>query len=415
MDAIRRWSRNDYSRVPFDFYHDPEIYELEREKVFAGKTWSYLGVEAEIPSPGDYKTTFVGDIPILLNRDMDGEIHAFVNRCSHRGALLRREVRGNASSHICIYHHWCYGLDGSLTGVPLRKGLRGKGGMPADFKMENHGLTHLRVGSVNGVVFGTFSDESEELEAYIGPEVLEQIRRIMCKPVRVLGYQRQRIQGNWKLYAENTRDNYHASLLHPFATVFGLDRVTLGGGQSTDARHRHTFTYHVADSDTQEEAEAVYGEEHDFKVQLHEPFFLDVRRERNDGLRGVVGSVFPNAVFSQNGNAMVMRQIRPKGPEEVEILFTLLGFEDDDEDMTTRRLLAANMSGPAGYIAMEDGEAVEIVAAATLPQCNYESVVQMGGVGSIPENFPRATEISLRGFWSYYAELMEIEPEGGVR
>jgi anthranilate 1,2-dioxygenase large subunit len=417
MDANRRWSRKDYSRIPFNYYHDAAIYEREREKIFSGKTWSFLSLEAEIPNPGDFKTTFVGDIPILLSRDKRGEVHALVNRCAHRGAIVRREARGNASSHVCIYHRWCYGLDGRLTAVPLRKGVQGKGGMPEDFQMANHALTCLRVGSVNGMLFGTFSEQSEDLETYIGPAVLQQIRRIMCKPIRVLGYQRQRIQGNWKLYAENTRDNYHASLLHSFATVFGLDRATLKGGQSTDARHRHTFTYHVADSDSQDEAEAVYGESYgdSFKVHLHEPFFLNIRPERNDGLRGVVGSVFPNAVFSQSGNGMAVRQIRPKGPEAVEILFTLLGFVDDDEDMTARRLLAANMSGPAGYIAMEDGEAVEIVAAATMTQRDQESVVEMGGVGPIPENFPRATEISLRGFWSYYAELMEIEPDGAFR
>ena len=123
MSTEIRWPRNDYSRVPFRLHHDEALYGLEMERIFRGPAWSYLCLEAEIPQPGDFRTTWVGDTPMVVSRAKDGTIHAFVNRCSHRGALIVRELRGNADRHVCLYHRWCY----SGTGPPFPTGAsRGK-------------------------------------------------------------------------------------------------------------------------------------------------------------------------------------------------------------------------------------------------------------------------------------------------
>ena len=116
------WPTLDYSRVPYRLYHDADLYRREQEAIFRGPVWNYLALEAEIPNPGDFRAGWVGDTPIIVNRDRDGEIRAFVNRCAHRGAQVRRELAGNAAEHVCIYHQWCYGLDGRLTGIPFRRG-----------------------------------------------------------------------------------------------------------------------------------------------------------------------------------------------------------------------------------------------------------------------------------------------------
>ena len=125
--------------------------------------------------------------------------------------------------------------------------------------MGAHGLRPLRVGNINGALFGTLADDAEPLEDYLGAPILAQLRRLFDRPVRVLGYNRQRIRGNWKLYAENTRDNYHASLLHEFLVTFGLDRSTQIGGVKMDARHRHNITWAEAESDTDEFAHEAYA------------------------------------------------------------------------------------------------------------------------------------------------------------
>src|SRR5947199_3680625 len=148
------WPALDYSRVPYRLCHDADLYRREQERIFQGPVWNYLGLEAEIANPGDFRATYVGDTPVIVNRDEAGRVRAFVNRCAHRGALVRRELSGNAREHVCLYHQWCYGLDGRLTGIPFRRGIRGKGGLAADFEIGAHGLRRLRGETNNGAIFG---------------------------------------------------------------------------------------------------------------------------------------------------------------------------------------------------------------------------------------------------------------------
>ena len=157
MPISVKWSRKDYSRIPYWLYHDTDVYKEEQELIFRGATWAYLCFEAEIPNPGDYKTTWVGATPILVNRDRSGDIHAMVNRCSHRGAAVCRHALGNTKVHTCIYHRWSFNLVGELVGIPFQRGVNGQGGMDADFDKSEHGLRKLKVACYKGVVFGTFA------------------------------------------------------------------------------------------------------------------------------------------------------------------------------------------------------------------------------------------------------------------
>jgi phenylpropionate dioxygenase-like ring-hydroxylating dioxygenase large terminal subunit len=125
------WPAADLSRVPFAAYHDPAIYDEEQTRIFRGPTWNYLALGAELPKPGDFVTTSMGDTPALVGRDEGGRLHGFVNRCMHRGMLLKRERCGNARNHTCIYHQWAYDLQGRLVGVPFPLGQGGHGGLPA--------------------------------------------------------------------------------------------------------------------------------------------------------------------------------------------------------------------------------------------------------------------------------------------
>jgi anthranilate 1,2-dioxygenase large subunit len=411
------WPALDYSRVPYRLYHDTDLYTREQQAIFRGPVWNYLALEAEIPNPGDFRAAYVGDTPVIVNRDGSGALKAFVNRCAHRGAIVRRDVAGNAAEHVCIYHQWCYALDGRLTGIPFRRGIRGKGGMDAGFDMAAHGLRPLRVGVVNGAIFGTLADEAEPLETFLGPPILTEIGRILHRPVRVLGYTRQRIRGNWKLYAENTRDNYHASLLHEFLVTFGMDRSTQIGGVRMDARHRHNVTWAEADSDTAEMARDTYNSARvrNDRLTLREPSLVEFHQERDDKLNLIATSIFPSAVFIQISNSLAIRQIRPRGVDMVEVHQTMLGYGDDTPEMTAHRLNQANLVGPAGLVSMEDGEAIELAHRASRPDGERASVIELGGGGVISDRDYRVSDVPLRGFWSYYAELLGIEPKGAVR
>src|SRR3954463_4796000 len=187
MTSEVAWARNDYSRVPFRLHHDEDIYALEMERIFRGPAWSYLCLEAEIPNPGDYRTTWVGDTPVIVSRDRAGAVHAFVNRCSHRGAMILRELRGNAERWVCLYPRWCYSNAGDLTGLPFRQGLKGEGGMPKDFDLKKNSPQKMAVGNISGMLFGTFQPErAEPLEDYLGELGTGIIRRFLNRPIKIL-------------------------------------------------------------------------------------------------------------------------------------------------------------------------------------------------------------------------------------
>lgn len=92
----KSWPAEGVTRVPYWVYQDEEIYREEQERIFRGPTWSYLCLEAELPEPKSHVTTFVGDMPVVVTRDANGALHAWENRCAHRGALVCMQPRGQA-------------------------------------------------------------------------------------------------------------------------------------------------------------------------------------------------------------------------------------------------------------------------------------------------------------------------------
>jgi phenylpropionate dioxygenase-like ring-hydroxylating dioxygenase large terminal subunit len=401
------WPAEGVTRVPYRVFADPEIHRLEQERIFRGPVWSYVALEAELPNPGDFKTTFVGDTPVVVSRDKDGSLHAFVNRCAHRGALVCRETKGNRASHVCVYHQWSYDLRGRLTGVPFRKGIEGKGGYSPDFDPSEISLPQLRVATHRDLVFASFAPDVEPLEDYLGPSQTPWLDRVFNRPIRVLGYARQFVHANWKLYAENTRDSYHASLLHLFHTTFGIYRSSQGGGLFMDETRRHCMGRAFK---REEAAEISAYKDTNLRTYqkgyaLADPSLLESRKEFDVELTNSIHSIFPCLVVQQILNTLATRQILPKAPDAFELVFTFFGYEDDDEDMRRRRIRQANFVGPAGYISMEDGYAAELEQQAIARDLDACSFLELDGTGAADaENL--VSEAAMRGFWQYYREIM---------
>ena len=281
------WPRPDFSRTPSAVFRDRDVYLREQERIFCGPVWCYLALEAEIPHPGDFKTCFVGDRPVVVSRAADGSIHAFVNRCSHRGTTVIREERGNRMSHTCVYHQWTYDATGALIGVPFEHGVTDKMGMPEDFDRSEHGLRRLATESYQGLIFGTFDpDGVEPLHDYLDEPMRATIDRLFGKPIEVLGYMRQRIPSNWKLYWENLNDGYHSGLLHQMFTAFGLARNTQPGGAYMDKLNRHNVWRIYEDEADVEDVVAEYSSSdgaYDESLKLLDGSIVDFRDEVGDG------------------------------------------------------------------------------------------------------------------------------------
>jgi len=413
LDSFR-WPNADYTRTPFRVFQDADIYEREMERLFKGPTWNYLGLEAEIPEPDDYRTTQVGNVAVVVTRGKNGSVNAFVNRCAHRGATVVRREFGKADSHTCIYHQWCYSPEGSLLGVPYRRGVAGQGGYPADFKPAEHGLRKLAVATYKGLVFGSFADEPPALMDYLGEHVTAHLDRIFVKPLKVLGYHRQKISANWKLYFENIKDPYHAGLLHMFAATFGTYRSTQQGKTLLSPDGGHAVVYSVMGTDNAETvAEHYQGTDNKYQADfaLKEPKLLSWDPDFHDGIGNLIISVFPNLVVHQILNTLATRQVRPLGPDRVELYWTYFGFEDDTPQKTEFRLRQLNLVGPAGYISMEDGEAIRLVQSAIQGEAGTASFIEMGGRGPIVDAEHVVTEVCTRGLWKQYARLMGFAPE----
>jgi anthranilate 1,2-dioxygenase large subunit/terephthalate 1,2-dioxygenase oxygenase component alpha subunit len=403
----REWPAEGLTRVPYWVYSDPDVYEREQAQIFWGPTWSFLCFEAELPGPNTYRRSNLGIMPVVVTRDAAGDLHAFENRCAHRGSLLVLNDSGEARDITCVYHNWSYDLCGNLTGVAFRKGLRGKGGMPASCHPEQHGPRKLRIRALCGLVFGTLSADAPALEQYLGPDILARIRRVMRAPVQILGDYSQTLPSNWKLYMENVKDSYHASLLHTFFTTFRLNRLSQQGGIIVSESGGHHVSYSLAADSGGKEYEQAGMRAAQESFGLEEPGLLEWCDEFGDGIGLQILSVFPNFVLQQTRNSLAARRLVPRGLEQSELVWTCFGFAGDDAEMTERRLRLANLIGPAGYISMEDGAAPGFVQRAVSSAPALVSVVEMGGASTGSED-NRVTEAAVRGFWKEYRHCMRL-------
>lgn len=394
-------------RVPYGVFTDESVYREEQENIFRGPSWSFVALEAEIPNRGDFKSTFIGEVPVVVVRNNEGEVNVLLNRCAHRGAAVCRKLHGNTSYLECVYHSWAYDLDGNLTSVPFRRGVRGKGGMPSDFSMAEHGLKKIRVQIIKGLVFATFRSETPDLEKYLGTRMVGAIKRIFNREIKVLGDERQRIHGNWKLYAENVRDPYHASLLHLFHATFGLYRSTQVGSCVMDDLGRHSLLVASQGTSSEDDDEDAYSDQRSFnsKFVLQDPSLLKGKREFDDDISLVILSIFPNLVVQQISNTLAVRQIVTYSPNEFELVWTMFGYKDDDDEMRRIRIKQNNLIGPGGLVSMEDGEAVELVTRAITQGSGDSSFIAMGGVKAESADH-LITEGAIIGFWQHYRELM---------
>ena len=406
--ARRQWPAEGLTRVPYWVYSDRELYDEEQERIFRGDTWTFLCMEAELPTPNSFRVSNLGEMPVVVTRDANGVVHAFENRCAHRGSLLCLKERGEAREIVCVYHNWTYDLTGKLTGVAFRRGIGGKGGMPSDCKPEEHAPRQLRIEIFAGLVFGTLGRNAPPLEQYLGPDHVAHIRRVMRAPAKVIGGYSQIIPSNWKLYIENVKDSYHASLLHMFFTTFRLNRLSQKGGLVVSQRGGNHISYSMTQDVAGKEYEQAGLRSANEGYALEAPdMLLKNVDEFGDGIGLQILTVFPGFVLQQIRNCLAVRRVVPRGLDKTELVWTCFGFTTDDDTLAELRLRQANLIGPAGFISMEDGAAAGFVQRGVAGAADEASLVEMGGSGTASEE-SRVSEAAVRGFWKDYRNHMGL-------
>lgn len=409
-----RWEETGSSRIPFWAYTTPEIHTKELELFFYNNHWCYVGLEAELPNPGDFKRTVIGERSVIVTRSIDGEINVVENVCAHRGMQFCRERHGNKSELVCPYHQWNYSLKGDLQGVPFRRGVKqnGKvnGGMPKDFNPADHGLTKLKVATRGGVIFASFNHEIESLEDFLGPDILSYFDRLFNgRTLTILGYNRQRIPGNWKLMQENIKDPYHPGLLHTWFVTYGLWRADNQSELIMDSKFRHAAMISTR-GNAQVKSNEVTAGVTSFKetMEIQDKRLIDIVPEDWwNGPTAVMMTVFPSVIFQQQVNSVSTRHIQPNGNGSFDFVWTHFGFEDDSQEMTERRLIQANLFGPAGFVSADDGEVIELSQFGFTQKPAHRALAELGGTDC--ENTDHmVTETLIRGMYNYWRKVMEI-------
>jgi anthranilate 1,2-dioxygenase large subunit len=408
---MRRWPESRDTRIPAWIYSDPSLFEREMQVFHDGPCWNFVGLECEIDSVGAFKRSWIGPRSVIMVRGEDDAIHVLENRCAHRGSQLCWENKGVVKDFTCPYHHWNYDLEGNLLGLPFFRGAMGKGGMPRDFQKSEHGLRKLRVATLGGIVWASFSDDAPSLEEYLGDEIHSLVLRATGggrRKLRLLGYNRQLLPCNWKLYLENSRDPYHATLLHSFFLTFGLLRTDTAFKAVPTVGGRHGImasTYSAATAGQQNEVtKQLANLKTDFMLEDMEV----VKPVDEMGDSSMINfSVLPSVFFQQHGNSLALRHLIPKSASQTELSWTHYGFADDDEAMNRRRLKQANLMGPAGYVAIDDSEVLARMQPVAESAPDSVQVVTMGGVDHAPQD-TMLTETLIRGFYAYYRDKMGL-------
>ena len=215
--AARRPGRS----LPGSLYRDPASFQFDLDAIFYSQ-WLFAGLEAEISRPGDYFTLEIGPSSVIVLRDKAGKIRAFHNSCRHRGSRICTPGRGRSSSLVCPYHHWTYGLDGSLVQARL---------MPAEFDKSQHGLKPVKIESMSGILYiclsddpPNFSDYRAKAEPLLAPHNLAEAK--VAAQTTIME------QGNWKLVMENSRECYHCKACHPELMTSLLDFYDLDSSET---------------------------------------------------------------------------------------------------------------------------------------------------------------------------------------
>jgi benzoate/toluate 1,2-dioxygenase alpha subunit len=201
-------------RCKRNIFTDPELFEMEMKYIFEGN-WIYLAHESQIPNVNDYFTTFMGRQPIFIARNKAGKLNAFINACSHRGAMLCRHKKGNKAAYTCSFHGWTFNNSGKLLKVKDAAGA----GYPDSFNKDgSHDLTKMAwFEAYRGFLFGSLNANVAPLREHLG-EAAKIIDMIVDQSPQgleaVRGASSYVFDGNWKLQTENGADGYHVSATH---------------------------------------------------------------------------------------------------------------------------------------------------------------------------------------------------------
>ena len=358
-------------RIHRDAYRNQEVFEKEKDLIFS-KCWLYLGHVSELPGKGDFVTRTVMGRNLIFQHSRKGELVALYNACTHRGAAVCWDRRGNSKVHACRYHGWVFDTEGKL------KSMNAESGYPEGINDDGHlDLPRVRMEQYGGLYFVNFNDNAISLHDYLGQgvrDLLDSINDQSSEEMVVLpGEHAYTIDANYKFLIENSADGYHLKTVHQTYLEFLVDKYSGtkdGNVLSKMANYEESGRaqalgngHYVLSSNVPTGRPVGYwieewGPEIKKEIDANRQRLTDkLGREKADYICDMQKNavIFPNLVINDI-LALTIRVIEPVSANRMKVNAWCLAPSEESDNLKAIRLdNFVSFLGPAGFGSPDDG------------------------------------------------------------
>ncbi len=412
-------------RINREAYYSQEVFEMEKALIF-DKCWLYLGHRSEIPNKGDFLTRTVMGRNLIFQHSRKGELVAFYNTCTHRGAAVCWDRKGNSKVHSCRYHGWVYDTEGKL------KSMNTETGYPEDINADGHlDLPRVRVEEYGGLNFVNFNDNAISLYDFLGEQVrdlLDSINAQSAEEMIILpGEHAYSINANYKFLIENSADGYHLGPVHQTYLEFLADKYSgtkesgvfakMANFQEKGGAYAMGNGHFLLSSNVPTGRPVGYWIEEwgpDIKKEIganRQRLTDQLGQERADYICDMQKNsvIFPNLVINDI-LALTIRVIEPVSPTAMKVNAWCLAPKEESDELKEIRLdNFVSFLGPSGFGSPDDGSMLNS-AQKSITACPTEWTELSKGMQGVDDlrvaSGMTDDETHMQGYWTQWDMLM---------